>query len=211
MTFRNFSFLSEAGPDVLNNKEFILNAIKFDGRAYEYASDELKRDADVLHVILGFNVEGVHKVIERAIKYHGDNKDIMTRVLKHSGLYLQEMSEEMRDDDDIVSAAIENNGYAFKYASKRLRSSKKIVARAVARYPDVYNCVSKAMKNDRDIVLLALEHSGGSLMDKIPRALCDDAEICFAAIKRRRGSFKYVSDRLKNDPEFMMKLLEYNL
>ena len=69
-------------------KEVVLEAVKQDGRALEYASEELRGD-----------------------------KEVVMEAVKQYGRALEYASEELRGDKEVVMEAVKQNGLALEYAS----------------------------------------------------------------------------------------------
>ncbi len=83
-----------------NNKEFVLEVVKQDGEALQYASDELRND-----------------------------KDVVLAAVQQDRDALQYASDELKDDEEVVLAAIEfyGGGMCLEYASERLKNDKDLV------------------------------------------------------------------------------------
>lgn len=113
-----------------NNKEDVLEAIKNDGEALKYASEELRGDKEVVLTALETNKD------DFGIKY----------TLKYA-------SEELRGDREVVLAAINGDGRALKYASKELRQDRELVLTAMSKYG---NAISYASQDMQEEVLVAL-------------------------------------------------------
>lgn len=89
-----------------NDKEYILNHIRFNIDLLEYIDEELLED-----------------------------KEFMIQILKINGLALKYASDKLKDDKLVVLLAIrESSGFAFKYASKRLRADRELVYEAIKKW-----------------------------------------------------------------------------
>ncbi len=80
-----------------SNREVVLDVVKQNGYAFEFASKELRND-----------------------------KEIVLEAVKHGSCStLEYASERLKDDEDVVLTAIKVNSYALGYASKRLQEKFK--------------------------------------------------------------------------------------
>lgn len=98
--------------DLLADKEFIMNAIKWGGAsAFRYASAELRGDREVALAAARSAVED-------------EDRDEQDEVLEH-------VSEELRGDYEIVELTVQVRGLDLEYASEELRDEPRIVFLAV--------------------------------------------------------------------------------
>ncbi len=144
------------GPHVppqalINNKTFILQAVKQSGCALEHASEELRNDRDIVLEA----VKQKNYALEYASKELRNDRDIVLEAVKQAGYALRYASEELRNDRDIVLEAVKQNGYALEYASEELRNDREFVLEAVKQDGWALQYASKELRNDRDIVLEA--------------------------------------------------------
>ena len=127
-------------PKQLNNdKDVVLAAVKVDGDAIEYASDELKNDKEV--------------VLE-AIKN------------EHYGFVLKHVSERLKNDKEVVLAAVKHRDQALIYASEELKNDREVVIAAIhSEYrfihhderESIFDYVGDDLKNDKALIKLEEE------------------------------------------------------
>lgn len=203
MESRTAVFVREAGPGAPSDKEFIMKAIENDFGVYYYASDELKRDPDVMCNVLQRSLYGLCHVAKYAIEHHSDNKRLMMSVVGYAGHYLRDLPESLRDDDDVVNIAVSNTPFALKYASDRIRSNKKFVEKVVVRDPTIYYCIGESLKSDKDIAIAAVSNARCCILHTLPSKWRNDVDVCVTAVKRCRESFDCVPKRLRNDIGFL--------
>ena len=106
-----------------NNKNDALKAVKQNGLALEYASDELKND-----------------------------KEVVLAAVKQYGRALEYASDRLKDDKEVVLAAIEKYGYASAWASERLNNDKEVVLAAVKQYWAALEYASDELQSDKDVL-----------------------------------------------------------
>ena len=104
-------------------KSFVLNAVKYWGLLLYNASDNFKKDQEVVLAAIKQNVNA----FRHASWILRNNKQFVLNVVKRNGLALSYVSEILSDDEEIVFKAIKQNFHSFQYASKRLRGNKQFV------------------------------------------------------------------------------------
>ena len=107
-----------------------MQAVSENGRALQYATEELK----------------------------GDRKIVMAAVSKNGGA-LQYATEELKGDRKIVMTAVSNDGLALQHATEELKCDREIVMTAVSVDGLALRCSTKELKDDGEILQHALERS----------------------------------------------------
>ena len=111
------------------NKEVVLAAVSQNGNAFQFASEELRADKDVVLASIAANpLSGV----------------------------LEFASNELRADKEVVLAAINQHGNNFRHASPELQADKEVVLAAVSYFGYALQDVSSAFQNDKEVVLAAV-------------------------------------------------------
>jgi len=199
----NFSKLSNKFKD---NKEFMLQAIN---------------NQDIGHR-LKIDREGKAEVEDSIIKYASQNlrndKDIVLKAIEKNPDALEFASDRLKDDDMVVRRAILNyNTTALQFASERLKNNFDIVKTAVQMNPEVLQFASKELRNNEDIVKEAVVYdtqyfkfAGDKIKENFPtvekfteKILYDNKEFALNKLQYTMSNFNSVSDRLKNDKEFI--------
>ena len=199
----NFSKLSNKFKD---NKEFMLQAIN---------------NQDIGHR-LKIDREGKAEVEDSIIKYASQNlrndKDIVLKAIEKNPDALEFASDRLKDDDMVVRRAILNyNTTALQFASERLKNNFDIVKTAVQMNPEVLQFASKELRNNEDIVKEAVAYdtqyfkfAGDKIKENFPtvekfteKILYDNKEFALNKLQYTMSNFNSVSDRLKNDKEFI--------
>jgi len=138
-----------------SDKEYVLDRVKNDGRALQYASEELRANKEiVLAAIKKAEYPGW------ALKYASEelraNKEILLEAVKNDGEALNFASEELRANKEIVLAAVNVNGDVLEYASKELQADKEVVLCAIKECGYALNFASEEFQADKDIVMMAI-------------------------------------------------------
>lgn len=110
-----------------NNRATVLAAVARDGRALEYASDELKNDREI--------------VLAAVKQTHG-------RALEHA-------SDELRNDRSFMLKAIEMDATCFKYATEDQRSDRELVLAAVSQLGFMLAYAPEHLRLDPIVVMAA--------------------------------------------------------
>ena len=199
----NFSKLSNKFKD---NKEFMLQAINNQNIGHRLKIDR----------------EGKAEVEDSIIKYASQNlrndKDIVLKAIEKNPDALEFASDRLKDDDMVVRRAILNyNTTALQFASERLKNNFDIVKTAVQMNPEVLQFASKELRNNEDIVKEAVAYdtqyfkfAGDKIKENFPtvekfteKILYDNKEFALNKLQYTMSNFNSVSDRLKNDKEFI--------
>eukprot|EP00405_Crypthecodinium_cohnii_P036553 CAMPEP_0206537136 /NCGR_PEP_ID=MMETSP0325_2-20121206/7151_1 /ASSEMBLY_ACC=CAM_ASM_000347 /TAXON_ID=2866 /ORGANISM="Crypthecodinium cohnii, Strain Seligo" /LENGTH=595 /DNA_ID=CAMNT_0054034453 /DNA_START=436 /DNA_END=2223 /DNA_ORIENTATION=- len=169
--------LEFVSPRLRGNKDFVLKTVKRDGRALRYASEELLGDREVV-------LEGV----------------------QNAGYELKFASEELRADRELVLVAVKSNCQALAHAADALRVDKELALQAVkCRCKDLAFIARDEWKQDREVVLEAAKQSGWALRH-VSADFRDDKEIGLAAVGSDPRSFEFLSERLRQDREIVIKV-----
>lgn len=153
---QNSIVLESAGDKIVDNFDFMLNALKLNPLHYQFISARLRRDKTFTLAALrqGFIVNEY----DRDFMFR-DDKEVVKAMVQNEGQQLGFVKLEFTDDEDIVKAALKKTGIALKYVSKRLRSNKSIVMIAVQNDGCALQYASKKLKDDETIVKLALQQN----------------------------------------------------
>lgn len=152
MNLYNYSEEIMPGCYFTNDKKIVMAAVQQDGRAFQYASDDLKNDKDVVLAAVSENGMVLENVND---DFKGDKKIVMAAVNRDGGA-LFHASDELKADKDIVWAAFQKNRLSFKFASSSLRGDKVFVLPIVKIFGKSLECVSEELRADPQIVAAAI-------------------------------------------------------
>lgn len=219
-------FLTEP---LTSNKEFMMKLIEYDPNAYTSCHDEVKRyimynDFELLKQIAKyarhFDTRDLPNDIKEKLledektlleilkhkpflfekKYinqkYINNKNFFLKVLEINGSFLKYASDELKDDDEIVNHALKNDSNAIEYASTRFKQNLKRVL------------VSLKKSKTKEDILASLDAALLDNEDVILTAILSSSERCGDSIDYNDELIKYASQRLKNSPSFILKLLK---
>ena len=139
-----------ASPRLRDDEEVILTAVSKYGHYFRFASDRLRNDISFVSSLLDKGVADAYGYATDEIK---ENRDLALKVVNISGGFLDYVPYPLNADREIVLAAVENTGSALQYASDSLRHDKEIILKAIKQDSYEYNHVPDSLKNDFDIVV----------------------------------------------------------
>ena len=90
-----------------------MEAVKQNGLAVEYASDQLKEDSEVVQMAFNNNHQAIQYV---------QNKELVKSLLSQDGLALQYLSDHFKADREVVQAAFNQNPAALEHAAPKLQT-----------------------------------------------------------------------------------------
>lgn len=169
-------------------KEFMLKAVEINGESILQASDELKRDGDL---ILAAAKEISPIFLEIPKELLGD-RNFVLRLLCRNGLFFGiavKCKKEYAFDKDMILTAVKQNFEAARYVKPRFFDEDNPMC-------------------DKNFVMELVGENGRALSFVYP-PFRDDEEVVLAAAKNYR-SFEFASVRLKNDEKFLMRVLDIN-
>jgi hypothetical protein len=210
-----------------DNFDFILEIVKSNGFALQYASDNLKKNFQIVKECIKYEpitikYSRVNKVDFRELlkfssaifKYYylfseiKSDFEIALIAVKGNGLLLEFLNISLRDDFDIVIEAVRNNGYSIRFASYRLRQNYLIILESIKSRSDVFNDYLEYCNNPR-IVYEAVK-GDGALLSKSSLNLKDNFIIVLESVKNYPLALEYASQRLKQNYEIIYESIKNN-
>ncbi len=192
---RNGRALEYASLELKNDKDIVLEAVKQNGRALVFASDDLKINREVF-------LEAV-KQDGRALQFASDvlkaDREVVLEAVKQTGWALQFTSATLKADRDVVLKAVKQGGFALQFASDDLKADRDVVLEAI-KQNGALAFASATLKADRDVVLKAVKQDGFALQFAYDD-LKADREVVLEAVKQTKYALRFVSDDLKKDRE----------
>jgi hypothetical protein len=133
-----------------NDREIVLAAVTRAPEAFQNASDDLKRDRDVVLEAVKKNGE-----VLRYARAMNDYREIVLEAVKRDPVALEYASDELKNDREIVRVAVEKDGLALLYASDELKNNPEIVHVAVEKDGRALKYASDELQSSWEMVLLA--------------------------------------------------------
>ncbi|EFC38683.1 predicted protein [Naegleria gruberi] len=136
-----------------NDRKFILEAVKQNGLALEYANEIMKRDREI--VLKAIQENGL--ALEYANETLKKDREIVLKAVKQNGLALEYVNEIMKKDREIVLKSVKKNGKPFQYAKDTLKNDRKFILEAVQHNRDIFLYVNAILKMDRGFILQVIK------------------------------------------------------
>ena len=141
-------------PEHFLTKEIVLAAVKQNTRAIDHAPKEMLNDKEfmieAIHInplCFPFASEGVR----------GDKEVVMAAVSKRGGMIIH-ASKEMKGDKEVVMTAVTNNPKVYLSISDELKADKDVILSVVSQKGDYLQYVPKGSIT-RDVVIFAMQNS----------------------------------------------------
>lgn len=203
------------------NKKFFSYVCNLEGTNIRYASNELKNDMELVNIALNDNIysfqfisqelKNNEKIIEKCI-------NIIDIKKKHVPILEYVTSDNIKDNKDIILKLMKYNGSELQYVSDRLRNDIDVVSTAIINSPFgayFYGNINESLYYDKKILLLTLNQpfhysdieDYEEFLNDSSNNILDDDEIVLAAINKSGRNYKYISERLKNNKDILIKCL----
>lgn len=183
--------LRHLSVDHRSDKEVVFRAVKQDGNALAFASDELKRSRIVVRAAVGqCGLSLLH-----ADQKHKNNAKTVLIAVKQNGAAIEYASTEMQGNRRIAHAAVRNHGKAIIFVSEELQDNHAICLDAVRQDPDALEYVSDRISCSEEIVMAAVGQSGSSLRFAAPH-LQTNRKLCIIAARSNPDALGVISEDL---------------
>lgn len=189
---------------LLDNKEVMLDAVTINARVFQYASERLRKDRDVVSNALKkrpYNMKYVGKPLL-------NDKNIVLLGLKNNGMFLQYVDEALKNDKDVVREAFKARSKSLQYASNTLKNNKEYMLELANINHYAYDYIGDSLKKDKELALIGLVWWEERL-EHMDISFRDDPEIVLKAMEQDTKYLQFGSNRLRSDKEFILNLTSY--
>jgi hypothetical protein len=175
-------------PDhIRSDKEIMIEAVQNDSIAFEYCSDELQQDLDVVKAAIEAYPASLYLVPDNVQLENPDivimaigrtdpeelwatyddvyeelwtNRDVVKAWLSAGGEWMEDQfPDEFSQDEEFLLVVAEHNYSEFDYADDSLKSNKEFMLQAVAKDGRVFKDASCDLRHDCDLALAAFGSS----------------------------------------------------
>lgn len=136
-----------------NDKDVVLDAVRYRADSIQFASEELRNDKDV--VLEAVNRDGL--VLEILSKEFQNDKDVILEAIKNDIEALEFASKEIKADKEFLLKAIKYGSDALLFASEEIKADKEFMFKAVKYNRWTLEFASDEIKNDKEFLLKAIE------------------------------------------------------
>ena len=183
-------------------------AVQQNGKALEYASDDLKANRAIVMAAVQQNWVSLRSAANK-LKY------VQTRAPRRLELVSRQHYARSRDaalvepslrpaclrvDKEIVMAAVKIDGHALDHASKFLQADKEVVLAAVKQTWEALKFSSVKLQADREVVDAGVQQSGHAL-EYASKELRADRKLVLVAVRDDGLTLRHASVDLKADRE----------
>ena len=216
----------------------MIRMIKDHGWDYPILSDILKNDKDIVYTAIKYCPQTGHIMKNMPNELKNDRAFMIRLINEFSGIY-PKISLKLQKDKEIANLAFSKYGEGKKYADNSIMKKEKTLSIVLGDGSKLHS-LSDEFKNDKDVVIYAIYGERGfTAFDYIGDTLKNDKEFMnlmkklkesnislkYAPvdirnnrdiIKRyiceegRTEEFQYASDKIRNDKEFIIDLIEQN-
>lgn len=219
--------------DIRDDEEFVIEAIRGNHLNYNYISDRLRNDLDfTIKLVKKLNF-GI--VVELFDEKYRDNEEIMLIGLSKCIAAYRFLSPRLKNNpefnarlavipktvlgyDYLSAKMIKNKEFQEKLEELKSQEKGQIIKQNIVQNKQEYlleeqerkikkreNKTYKVLLSRNNILNLLNTTYGFSRSDMVIR---DNAEFAMIAIERRYTNYDYISDRLRNDLDFTLKVVQ---
>ena len=188
------------------DREIVLEAVKSDGRALEYAPDFWGDQEIVMEAVKTYGA-----ALERAVPALLNNRVFFLEAckIKDEAPMEENFPEQFANDREYFLEVVENDVTLLAHASLEIRDYDEFMYKAVKCDARAYTYGSNRLKRKRDFALLAVRKEG-RIIDEVSNYFPNDEEMILEAIESDIYVLTSLSVRLLTNNEFMMKVFRKN-
>jgi len=146
---KHFDYLFQGYPQLCNDKETIIRMVKKFPDAYEYASEYLQSDDDIISTIIddSHDVQMLLHWDDIGFPFYKHEKFMLGVLRLYPGYFDYSCySEEFKADKDFMLSAVNRDGLLLEIASDKLKSDKVLITVAVANDCDAIKYASEELR-----------------------------------------------------------------
>lgn len=213
--------LQSASPELLNDRDFAMRAVKQNGEALQYLGN-FSNDSEIVLAAAKYDPQALQYASPDLL----NNRDFAMQAVEQNGASLEYLSN-FSNDRAIVTAAVQQDGTAIQFASQDLKDDRNIALEAVLNNGSALQYLNADLRDDYDVVMTAVTHEGNKLplieidgsmqisfdttLQYASPRLQNDENICLAAIRNDANAYDSISPSLKNDRSFMEEAIRTNI
>lgn len=221
-----FEFLEN--KNLNGNKDFMLLVLGLNGSLLKYASDNLKKDKEVVMKavcqygpalefadlfnddiqVVSAAIEEYFLAFEHASKNLKNNKTMGLAAVKKSWEVLHQLSDQLKDDEDIVLTCVKQYGGSLETASSRLKNDRQFILKAVEKW-GTYKHISHELKKDPEILIKALKVDPYAFQDTSD-PLKNDNKLCLMSVTRQGLLLEFASAELQDNEDVVLGAMKQN-
>ena len=199
----NEDVINRINPKIIN-KEFVLKAISRNSEVLRWLDDSFKADKEIVLKA----IEGGSRVLCYVDEELCKDKEIALKAVEKNGIEFIYVSEKLQTDKEVLLKAVENNVDIMQFVNMELCKDKEVILKAVEKEGLALKYASKELKANKDIVLQAVKNNGYALRYASEKIRADK-EVVLKAIEKNGKAIRFANNKLKKDKDIMSKVKEY--
>jgi hypothetical protein len=161
---------------IQNDKDFALWFLMENVDAFDYFSDKIKNNKDIINKIIDKAPDDVYKACNEHIKKDENIAKAAVLFSKHASIY-QFLPMELRKNKDIALLAVSKNADNLDYVSSDLSLDKDIVLKAVYKNPYIINGIATHLQKDETILKTGLKNNPLALFMGLSNSLPNKTDL----------------------------------
>ena len=148
-----YNFLNFTNENLKNDKLFVLMSVNISGALFEFISNELKYDKEIIFnaAMNNFNC------LEHIPYEYKNDKEFFKKYISYNGCNIQFASDNLKNDYEIIKLAIDNdNGYVLEFLNDLYKDNEEFIIPILNKYPNCFEYISKRLQNKKNIILLCI-------------------------------------------------------
>jgi len=198
------------------DKDIVLAAVRNNGRALYYASDDLKDDQNV--VLAAVSNDG--RALDFATKKCRSDKLIVLAAVNNNPLALYYAGNDLKKDNKILGVQensyrkviinkVIQDGLQLRLLEDKWKADKAVVLKAVQNFGLELNCAADDLKNSKEIVLAAVTSYGWALQ-YAGEALRDNQQIVKAAVLNNGSALCFAGENCRRNKDIVLLAVKNN-
>lgn len=211
---------------LVDDRAVVIEAVKQNGLALEFASARLKQDIEIFNVAIEQNEDAALFADERLYNQYreayknaewqgiidskfGDTKPLVLKAVTISTTYFRYISDRLKNDENIMTLILQKNWLLLEHVSARLKKNKKIVLLAIQNNSRAIFYADMNIQSDENIVLKVVGNDA-SLLEYMSESIRNNKSIVIVALGKNWLLLQYASDELKNDKDIVLIAVKQN-
>ena len=186
--------------NLLNDKESIIEALKYDVVDISSVSFSFLRDRDINLTIIkkGYPFEHIDETMQL-------DKEIIKEAIKLEGSKLKFVSKDLLMDKEFMKEIAEISPFSFQYSP--LNNDKEFTLNLIENDEICFFYVSPELQNDFNFCLDCISRNFKSFQ-YFPSSFHSNKKFIKKSMIENLKSLQYISENLKNDENFALELVE---
>jgi len=199
--------LQYALPVLQKDEEIVLAAVTKNGLALKFADPDLKKKFEIVDAAIKSNTHAITLANYDDFKCNNTKElNLVKSIVKINENMLQKLKNFI-NCKEVVLEAVRNHGYALQHAPE-LINDEDVVLEAVKKNGDALKYASNKMKEDEKIVLAAVKNNGIALEHALP--IINNEKVVLAAVKQNGLALQYALPELKKNKKIVLAAVEQN-